>query len=65
MARVRWLIGLAVCAVFPACGFHNGPSFDIGFRRVALDLSYKDESLAKPPARQDLVIPQPVMSTGA
>lgn len=58
------MVVLAATAVLSACGFNHGPDFTIGFRRVALDLSYKDESLAKPSEPQHVVIPQPVASNG-
>lgn len=54
----------AAAALASACGFSHGPDFTIGFRRVALDLSYKDEALAKPSEPQHVVIPQPVVSNG-
>ncbi|MDQ1397164.1 MAG: hypothetical protein QOG64_2423, partial [Acidimicrobiaceae bacterium] len=65
--RRSWVAALigVVCVGLPACGFSHGPDFAIGFRRVALDLSYKDESLATPPTHEDVVIPQPVVSNGA
>jgi hypothetical protein len=55
---------LLVCLVLEGCGFKRGPDFSIGFRRVALDLSYKDESKAAPPTQENLAIPQPVISSG-
>lgn len=55
---------LLACLVTQACGFSHGPDFAIGFRRVALDLSYKDAALAAPPTREDIGIPQPVISNG-
>src|SRR4051794_36718493 len=62
-ARARrhrsWLAAVAVIACLAsACGFGHGSDFAIGFRRVALDLSYKDESLAKPAAPQQIASPQ-------
>ena len=46
------------CLVTSACGFGHGPDFAIGFRRVALDLAYKDEALAKPPPAPEVASPQ-------
>jgi hypothetical protein len=43
-----------------ACGVSGGRDFTVGFKRVALDLSYKDDALAVVPTRQDIVTPQPV-----
>ena len=64
-ARSHWLVIPVVAAgLLSACGFSHGPDFTIGFRRVALDLSYKDESLAKPSAPQQVAIPQPVAASG-
>lgn len=56
---------IALGLMMSACGLDHGPSFTIGFRRVALDLSYQDEKLAAPPARQDVVMPQPVPAQAA
>lgn len=55
----------AAALVSSACGLKHGPDFTIGFRRVALDLSYKDEALAKPPTHQDIVTALPVPSQAA
>ena len=57
------LAAAALCTVTASCGLGHGPSFTIGFRRVALDLSYKDEALAKPSNPQQTVTPQPVLAT--
>ena len=62
--RVVVPIALLLALVSQACGFSHGPDFSIGFRRVALDLSYKDEALAAPPTRENVLIPQPVISNG-
>ncbi|MEY2425968.1 MAG: hypothetical protein QOI61_1540 [Actinomycetota bacterium] len=44
--RARVLILLTVLGlVASACGGGGGPDFTIGFKRLALDLSYKDEKL--------------------
>jgi hypothetical protein len=48
-----------------ACGNAGGRDFTIGFKRVALDLSYQDEKLAAPPTREDVVVPQPVPAQAA
>ena len=53
----------AACLAGPACGFGHTPDFTIGFRRVSLDLSYKDQAFAKPAAPDQIVIPQPVAAT--
>jgi hypothetical protein len=47
--------------VAQACGGGDDRSFTIGFKRIALDLSYKDETLPSP-TRADVVTPQPVPS---
>src|SRR3954464_1524024 len=57
-------MALLACLVAPACGLGNGPDFTIGFRRVALDLAYQDQAFSTPPAKQDIVIPQPVPAAG-
>src|SRR5581483_6304849 len=62
--RVVVPIALLLALVSQACGFSHGPDFSIGFRRVALDLSYKDEALAAPPTRENVLVPQPVISNG-
>jgi hypothetical protein len=64
--RRRWLVptSLLACLALQACGFGHGPDFNIGFRRVALDLSYKDQALAAPPTPENTLIPQPVISSG-
>lgn len=64
--KIRLIVALAAAAAVAsqACGFGGGPSFTIGFKRVALDLAYKDEALAKP-TRQDVLTPQPVPSTAS
>ena len=59
---IPWLLLVGLAGA--ACGFTRGPDFSIGFRRVALDLSYKDESKAAPPTQENLTIPQPVISSG-
>lgn len=41
---------LAACIATASCGIHHGPDFTIGLKRMALDLAYKDESKAPPPA---------------
>ena len=65
----RWFRLMAIFGVAAllasACGFRKGPNFTIGFKRVALDLSYQDVALAAPPTRQDVVIVQPVPSQAA
>src|SRR5947209_8521227 len=55
--------GAVMACLASACGFGHGPDFAIGFRRVALDLSYKDPALAKPPAPQEVAGPQSLPPT--
>ena len=46
----RLLVLLAALSlVAGACGGGHGPDFTIGFKRLALDLSYKDEKIPLPP----------------
>lgn len=59
---VRGLAAVAACLVPAACGVQHGPSFEIKLKRVALDLAYKDASLAKPPTPQQVLTPLPVPS---
>ena len=65
MRRPSALILLAVVALLAqACGGGSDRDFTIGFKRLALDLSYKDETLPAP-TRADVVTPQPVPSFAA
>ncbi|MEA3055145.1 MAG: hypothetical protein QOD30_577, partial [Actinomycetota bacterium] len=62
MRRTPTFVLLAVLALLAqACGGGDDRSFTIGFKRLALDLSYKDETLPAP-TRADVVTPQPVPS---
>jgi len=57
-----------LCAIAPllaaACGGSDSRSFTIGFKRLALDLSYKDESIPTPTSK-DVATPQPVPALAA
>src|SRR5258708_1485408 len=59
------LYGLLVLLMLPACGFSNTPSFVIGLKRVAVDLSFKDQSKALPPIRKTVFIPGPAPELGS
>jgi len=58
----RLAFALATCIALSACGVHRGPDFTIGLKRIALNLSYKDESKAAP-STPIVLPPQPVPST--
>lgn len=49
-------LGLVLCA----CGGDRGPDFTIGFKRLALDLAYKDEKLPEYVAPNGVVVPPEV-----
>jgi hypothetical protein len=59
--RSRFLIVLTVLGlVASACGGSGGPDFTIGFKRLALELSYKDESLPEFFKPGSVIIPEEV-----
>jgi hypothetical protein len=58
------LVALAGALVANACGAQNDRNFTIGFKRVALDLAYRDEKIPLP-KRADVVLPQPVPAQAA
>lgn len=59
------LLGGLLALVAAACGGGSDRDFTIGLKYVAIDLSYKDEELAAPPVREDVLVPQPVASQAA
>jgi hypothetical protein len=62
----RTVVLLAACSIVAgACGSEPVRDFTVGFKRVALDLAYKDEALAAEPTREDILLPQPVPAQAA
>ena len=58
IARVALVLVSLVTAA--ACGSSEGSSFDVGLQKVALDLAFKDETLAKDAKPKDALGPLPV-----
>src|SRR5579885_3185822 len=56
---------LVALMVLAGCGFNSGPSFEIGLKRVAVNLSFKDQTKALPPLRKTIFIPAPAPEIGS
>jgi hypothetical protein len=57
--RLRtWAAALAAAATLPACA-HHGAHVQIGVRRMALDLAFKDPSKARPATVEQVLVPAP------
>ena len=63
--RALSVVGALLAMLAAACGGGSDRDFTIGLKYVAIDLSYKDEALATPPARAEVLVPQPVASQAA
>jgi hypothetical protein len=57
MNRRVLVLGVALALVASACGGGRGPDFTIGFKRLALDLSYKDDKIPLPTTPSQIVVP--------
>jgi hypothetical protein len=55
--RSLGVVFVALSLVAGACGGGHGPDFTIGFKRLALDLSYKDEKIPLPTTPSQFVVP--------
>ncbi|MEY2471106.1 MAG: hypothetical protein QOK28_435 [Actinomycetota bacterium] len=55
--RSLGVVLIALSLVATACGGGHGPDFTIGFKRLALDLSYKDETIPLPTTPSQFVVP--------
>jgi hypothetical protein len=57
MRKRLLVLATAMALVGTACGGGRGPDFTIGFKRLALDLSYKDEKIPLPTTPSQIVVP--------
>jgi hypothetical protein len=60
MRRPFLVIVVAIGLVASACGGDRGPDFTIGFKRLALNLSYKDEKLPEYVTPGSITVPEEV-----